>query len=523
MQLFLTLVLCWMSFMGLSQDYDISWGELKRKQGSMVYLLPNKKDQFYALRWAGKRVLGSYRVSRHKNLEMEESLRLKLLVEESIANFEGARIFNDELVVFLSDKKDGRDIFYMQRYSESLEKIGGDSRLASYELDRKKGKGVFDIRISSNGEYLGVIWEITSKKNGKHTYGFCIYDQQFEVVNEGEYLLPYEAKYSRIHDHHISNTGDYFLCLTEYAKSKEKSILKSELNYKSLHVYHISDAEGWQDLEVDLNGKRIVAMSMFSDTNNIFTITGIYGEMNVSGVSGVFYRKTDLKDGKTIKEGFRKFEEQFITQDWSERDKKRALRLKEKGKEEPNLYNYRMRDVTFLEDGSIVGAMEQYYVQVRSSTDGRSSQTSNIYYYYYNDIISYRINVEGEFEWVQKVKKYQVSINDGGPYSSFESFIDDGKIYYIFNDNTRNYDLDGNFIDKGKVHTANYGRKRNVVAIAGVDINTGEKTRKALFDRSETNTLAVPKLCQVNYSNGQMLIYSVSGRKERIGVLKFKE
>jgi hypothetical protein len=523
MRLLLAAILCGISFVGISQDYEVSWGELQRKQGSMIYLLPNEADEFYALRWSGKRVLGSYRISHHKDLVMDETIRLKLQVEQSIANFEGARVFNDELVVFLSDKKEGLDIFYMQRYSEGLEKTGEEVRLASYKLDRKKGKGLFDIRISSNGEFLGVVWEIIGRKNGKHTYGFAIYDKKFNVVNEGEYMLPFEAKYSKIHEHHISNKGDYFLCVTEYAKPAEKLRLNKDLDYKSLHIYHISDADGWQDLEVDLDGKRIVAMAMSSDTNNVFTITGIYGEVKTSGVSGVFYRKADLKDGTTLSEGFRKFDEAFITQDWSARDKKRAIRLQERGKEEPNLYNYKMRDVTFLEDGSIVGAMEQYYVQVRASTDGRSSQTSNVYYYYYNDIISYKINPNGEFDWVQKVKKYQVSINDGGPYSSFESFIDNGKIYYIFNDNAKNYDAEGDFIDSSRVYTANYGRKRNVVAIAELDMETGEKSRKTFFDRSQTNTLAVPKLFEVNYKNNQMLIYSVSGRKERIGVLKFKK
>ena len=238
-------------------------------------------------------------------------------------------------------------------------------------------------------------------------------------------------------------------------------------------------------------------------------------------MAGVFYQKLNLDTEKVIQEGFKEFEEEFITQGWSERSLRRAERRKKQGKGDPELYSYTMRDVTFLDDGSIIGTMEQYYVQVRSNSDGRVDQSSNMYYYYYNDIIAFKVGEDGGFDWHKKIKKYQVSTNDGGYYSSYERFIDDGKMYMIFNDNNLNYDESGNFSDELKFKASTLSKKKNTVALVEMDLETGEFTRKMFFDRSELGAIAVPKLFNVDYNTGELLVYAVKGCKEKFGIIRF--
>ncbi len=515
------LLLCAPLWLG-AQSYSVDWSEMQPSKGRLVYLLPRKSDEFFALRWTGGEVFGNYQVSRHKDLKMINSGRIKLIAEESVANFEGARVIGDKFVVFLSDRKDGKNFFFMQEYSDDLKPVGEVVRLASYDLERGRTKGWFDIKLSENGKFFGVVWEIPGRKEERDLYGFKVYDTNLSLINDGEYPLPFDPKLSVIHSHHISNTGDYFLALTEYWEDEKRVLLRNRLNYKALHIYHIAE-DGLQDYTLDLEGKRVEAMAMTSDDNNIFTITGIYGEMKQEGVSGVFHQRVDLNSEEKLDEGFKEFDETFITEDWSDRDKRRQERREERGRAEPRLYNYKMREATILDDGSIVGTMEQYYVQVQNFSDARSGQTSSTYYYYYNDIIVYRINPDGEFDWVEKIRKFQLSTNDGGPFSSYESFIDDGKVYFIFNDNVRNYSEEGVFTDPDHLQTANYGRRKNVVAIAEIDMATGEKKRRTFFDRSEIDALAVPKLFDVDYNNGEMILYSIWGRKERIGRLRFND
>jgi len=505
-----------------AQTYSIEWSEMERSKGKLIYLLPNKVNEFFALRWTGGRLLGSYQVSKHENLKLTGSGRIRLIAEESMANFEGARIIGGKFVVFLSDRREGENHFYMQKYDDALKPVGEPIKLASYSLDRKRAKGWFEVKLSANKKYFGVVWEVPGRKEERDLYGFKIYDNELNLINDGEYPLPFDPDLSVIHSHHISNSGDYFLALTEYQEGEKRTFLRNRLNYKALHIYHITD-DGLQDYKLDLEGKRVEAMAMTSDDKGVFTITGIYGKMKESGVSGVFHQRVDLNTEQKLDEGFKEFTEEFIVQGWTDRERKRQERREDRGKEDAQLYNYKMREATILDDGSIVGTMEQYYIQVRTYTDTRSGQSSSTYYYYYNDIIAYKINAEGDFDWVEKVRKYQVSTNDGGPFSSYESFIDNGKVYFIFNDNVRNYNEDGVFSDNDRLYTANYGRRKNAVALAEIDMETGEKERRTFFDRTEIDALAVPKLFDVNYSTGEMILYSIWGRKEKIGVLRFKK
>lgn len=515
-------ILCCLVGTTYAQSYSIKWNELSPKQGSLIYFLPNEVNDFYALRWVGGSVLGNYQVSKHEDLKSVKKGRIKLVAEKSMANFEGARVIDNQFIVFLSDKSEGQNHFYMQKYDEELKPLDEPNKLASYSLANGGKKGWFDIKQSSNKDFFAVIWEIPGRSQDRDIYGFKVFDKALNLVNEGEYPLPFKANLSVIHEHHISNHGDYFLALTEYKERDQTTILRKELDFKALHIYQINN-DGLQDFTIDVSGRRVEAMAISSDDNNIFTITGIYGDVDEGGVKGVFFQRLDMKSGEKIDDGFEEFGKEFITQGWSNRDLKRAERREERGKGEPQLYHYNLKEITILEDGSIVGTMEQYYMQVRSTYDARSGQSSNTYFYYYNDIIAYKINPEGEFDWVKKIMKNQVSTNDNGPFSSYECFVDGGKVSFIFNDNVRNYDLNGEYIEVDNVYSATYSKRNNVVALASIDLENGNIDRRTFFDRNEIDAIAVPKLFNVNYSTGQMLLYSVWGRKERIGVLELKK
>jgi hypothetical protein len=77
--------------------------------------------------------------------------------------------------------------------------------------------------------------------------------------------------------------------------------------------------------------------------------------------------------------------------------------------------------------------------------------------------------------------------------------------------------------ENGSVYAANYGKKKNVVAIVELDIDGGEMTRKTFFDRKEITAIAVPKQFNIDYNTKEMLVYAVYGKKEKFGILKFND
>ena len=137
-------------FSTFGQNYSIEWGELQRANGRMLYMLPNGEDEFYALRWSGGRLIGNYQVSKHNDLKAVGKGRIKLQAAQSVANFEGLRVIDGNIICFLSDVKEGKNTFYMQKYSKELIPEGGAVELSSYSIEKWMKRGWFDIRMCSS-------------------------------------------------------------------------------------------------------------------------------------------------------------------------------------------------------------------------------------------------------------------------------------------------------------------------------------------------------------------------------------
>lgn len=503
-----------------AQDFQLEWGEMVPKKGVLLQVLPKQTNEFYTLRWAGGRLFGHYTVSTYEGLKAGKQGNIRMYAENSMANFEGVETIGGNFVVFLSDKKDGKNHFYMQAYDAELAPKGDAKVLASYDLSGGGSKGWFQFRRSPDNNYMGVIWEIPGKATTRDKYGFVVYDSTMTIVNEGEYPLPFASKDVEIFSHHIASNGDYFMAIAEYDPDDKGGLFRNKSNYKALHIYHISP-DGLQDFTMDIHGRRVNALAMTSDENKIFTITGTYSSQDGKGETGVFYQRINFENDQVLSEGFRPFEKDFIMEGWSDRDVRRAEKREDDGKGQPQMSNFVMREAVILSDGSMVGTMEQYFIQTRTYSDARTGQLSTTYYYYYNDIIVFKINPEGEFDFLEKIRKYQVSTNDGGPFSSYEVFLKDSSMYFIFNDNVDNYDENGSFTNPERIHVTSYTKRKNVVALVEIDMRSGTQNRTTFFDRNEVNTLAVPKLFKVNREDHEVLIYTILGRKEKFGKLNY--
>lgn len=501
----------------------IVWGELDKSSGRLISVIPDDQG-FYAFRRSGGVLFGKFEASYHKGLEQVQEGDLKLRAPNgSPASFEAATMVGDHFVMFVSDRQEGENKFFMQEYDNSIEPIGTGEELVSYELEskRRRFQGSFNLYQSQNENYFAVVWTIPGKREEHATYGFKVFNAELEEVNSGEYEVPFMDKFSSINGFYLSDFGDLFVTITEYEESDEKRIFRNYSNYVSVHIYHLKEGE-IEEMEIDLDGKRVEAMSFNSDNDRIFVITGIYGEKGKSGVKGLFYMKADFKEQEILVDGFEEFGEDFITSDWSDRAKKKQARKKAKGKgSEPTLYSYVMREVHALEDGGIVGTMEQYYIRVVTTTNSQG-QTTTTYYYYYNDIVAYKVGSDGGFDWLTKINKYQVSTNDGGYYSSYARYVDDGKMCLFFNDNSDNYnETSGDYNGDLTPKSARLSKKKNTVAICEIDLETGDVDRRMYFDRTELGAIVVPKLFHVDYKKQEMLIYAIKGRKEKFGKLEF--
>lgn len=505
---------------GFGQNATIKWGKLEGRSGQLIEMMPFHSQDFYTLRWKGTNVFGGYYLSRFEDLEELKSKRISIAVNQNIANFEHVIIVDEHPAVILTNIRDGRESIYLQPYGYNLEPMGEAILLAEYEIPKGMSKYPIKVIQSKDKNYFAVLWLLVGKKKENDVYGYAIFDKKFKPIDKGEYEVPIESRYSQITDHLLSNTGHYFFTVKEFTKNENRGYGQPDLIYKAMHIFQASNEDGLEKYTMNVQGRRIEAMSINTDDSSKFVITGVYGPNEFRGVQGIFFMDLDFKNQRVIREGFQEFGKDFITEDWSEKEINRIEKLEAKGKDEPALYNYQMREAQILPDGSLIGIMEQSYVVVRSFSDVRSMVTFS-YTYYFNDIIVFRINEAGTFQWIEKVKKSQVSTNDGGPYSSFASIIDGSTVRLIFNDNIDNYNEEGNYI-ANRAYPSRFNIKHNAVAMTEIDIATGQQKRYTLFGRKDTKTVAVPRQFKIDLNTKEMLLFSEYNGKELYGIMKFE-
>jgi hypothetical protein len=507
----------------ISQEFPISWGNLERSNGSLIEILPRTNTDFYTLRWSGGRTFGSYRITNHENLSFIQTQRIKQVAENGIANFENAYYFGGKLYVFLSDKKSGEMSLYYQIYDSELKPSGDSELIATYNNNKLNAKPNFKILQSWNREFIGVVWEIPGKRTTSDIYGYKVFNNTMNSIQSGEYVIPFDGNLTSINENHISNQGDYYLSLTEHLRPNDRFMGRASDNFKAIHVYKIRNNE-LKEFQVDLDGKRVDDITLSSNDSSFFTLSGIYGSGNLSGIEGIFIVRIDSKNDSVVSRGMVPFSRDLVFQNLNERQRDKAEQRLLNRNSEPQLYNYRLRDTYTQPDGSVLGSIEQYYVHRRVTYDNRTGVSSTIYYYYYDDIIAFKIGKSGQFEWQKMIPKSQVSINDGGPFSSYTTFMNDKKMYFIFNDNLKNYNEDGSFslnMNSNSIYSLNLSKRRNAAAIASIDIETGEITRNTLFTRKELNSIVIPKMFKINLLTHELLMYAILGGKERFGILNF--
>lgn len=523
---FLAYFICVLLLLELSSSFawtqehfpdNIVWGPSERTSSLASYIIPKDGSNFYTVKASKRRLISSTLfINEYKNLKKVRSGKIQTKVNKSFANFEGARYISGSIYIFLSDRGKDENFLYMQRYSEDLVPIGNAVLLGQYQLDRKRYKGDFQIILSKDKSHFAAIWTIPGKKEEKDGYGYKVFTKGMEEVNSGNYTLPFEGEMTSVKRTHLSNSGDYFLAVFEYEEG-EKKLLKTAINHKAIHLYHVA-TDDFREYTIQLNDLRLDQVVLNSNDSGVFVMTGLYGDERSSNNKGLLYFALDYEKNEIIDQDFKPFDVSFITEGWSDSQIEKAEGRQENGKGAPELYNYYMRNIEILPNGEYVGTMEQYYLIESSVSDPRTGSMQTTYTYHYNNIICFKLSVNGEFEWIRKIKKSQVSKDDGGYYSSFLQILDDGKLFLMFNDTWKNYDEEGDYA--GTANNSSKKKKRNVVALITVDLDAGDIKRQPYFSRKEMDAVIVPKRSVVDVNNGDVLIFAVGSNRERFGWVK---
>ncbi len=505
-----------------TEDYELIWGEEEKasRRETLSDIVGSDETGIYALKLrVGFYNLGQTLTLEHYDPQMNLTKSREIDLNKQIKGmgYEFIVDFNNKLYLFTSkhDNRSGRKILYYQQILKTSLNIDGNL-IKVAEVDRRglsqRHSGLFGVERSQDDSKLLIYYQQPKGKGGSDEFGFVVFDQSFKKLWDKRTKLPYDDEIFEVEDFEISNEGDVYL-LGIVFKDKKKVKRKGEPNYQYRVLGYTDEGDRYEEYPVENEGYFFTDMQMEVTKEQNIICAGFYSEKGTFSIKGSYFIKLDAQTKSVLSEDFKQFDLDFITQNLTNAQVKKA----KKGKK-TELYSYRLDDIVIREDGGAVLVGEQFFVNTFTTTTRDANgftQTVTTSYYHYDDIIVVNINPDGTIEWAEKIAKRQSTTNDGGFFSSYALGVVGSRLYFVFNDNGEN------LIYNGTGKPAYFDGYRNGI-VSLVEVNgLGQQKRSALFRSREVDVLTRPKVCE-QVSKNELVIFGQRKKTHRFAKILFK-
>ncbi|HCT29916.1 MAG TPA: hypothetical protein DIW31_04120 [Bacteroidales bacterium] len=513
-----------------TEKYDIKWGneiEASRRQ-TLSGIIGSDQSGFYALKTKHGMFFGlSTELTIEKydnNANLLKSVELTLTDEPKKRSYEDIIKVNDKYYLFTSftDSKTKLNSLYVQTIDmASLTPNNDKKKVADFDYSEsswKRNRGDFLTTTSKDDSKVLAFYKLPFDRGEKKRIGFSVLDNSMNKIWSRDLALPYNDELCDIERIRVDNEGKVYVQCTVY-KEKRRAKRHGEPNYEYVLLCYKNGSEKPDDYKISLQGKFLADMQFSVRNSKDIICAGFYSEKGTFSIKGAFYLTIDGSSKEIIKQSYKEFSIDALVENLTERQKKKVERKLEKGKE-VELYEYDLDNIIMREDGGALLYGEQYFVNAVTTTQtGPNGVITTItnYYYNYNDIIIVSVNPGGDIEWVTKIPKRQVTVNDNGFYSSYYNFLRNDKIYFLFNDNPQNLLEKTNDSKKYKNFS---GGKNSVVVLAELDYN-GNYTKDALFKSADAEVIIRPKVCS-EISKDEVVIFGQRRKTQRFAKIIFR-
>ena len=515
--LFFACLFAFSSFLN-AQELNWQWGELQRNKGQLLSILADQNQEFSTIHATNQLGGSGFQLTQFEQLNPTNGTKVKPVTPEGFGYYVQTLRGHQQHLVFIADRN-SKEMKLFVKVLDAEFNVREESEILQYIDTRPNALPEFHVLQAPNRDFFVAYYQIPGKRNGTDTYGYKIFNHDLQVIHSGEYSLPYDANLSSIEDYFLTDNGEFFIGIIELSAIENQGI-RIRKAFKNLHVYQLN-SEGLKDYTFELEGKRISNFIMNSQNPDRITLFGIYSNSEWDGMQdGFFSAQLNLETDSAMAVGFLPFSTEIMLSEHRATEQMRIQRRLERRNDDPQLSRYDVRDIFTLPDGSFVGSIEKYYVYTNTNFNNQTGQRMTTNYYYYNDIVAFCIDTNGQLRWEQRIPKIQVSINDYGPYSSYASFIDGSTLHFIFNDSKSNYDESGVFKNQTQdVASFSLSRQRNVGAWVQIDLNNGNMTRQISHERANENILLVPKAFEFDRKNIGLYTYGILGPQEKFGYI----
>jgi len=509
-----------------STKVKITWGDEQalNKKTRFEDIIGSDGDGTYVAKrtYKGKKpiIIEKY----NNNMKLLESVPISMGEKKKERTYQYATQIDGELVMFsaLLDKKAKVNLLFAQTINKKTLKPSSKlTRVGAIDFDgkSKRNSGSFSYHISGDDRRILIYYNLPYEKNANEKLSYHIFDKDLNLLWEKNITLPYEADLFRVVDYQIQENGDLYM-LSKIFQDKAKNRKKGKPNYHYQIIAYTNKGDDKKEYPIILEDKFLSEMKIAINDKGDIICGGFYSDNSSNSLNGSYFLKIDGANKQIVSKSFQEFGIDFITQNMTDKQKKKTKKREGKGKD-VELFSYDLDNIVLREDGGAVLVGEQYFVRVVTTYDSNGNPRTT-YHYYYNDIIVISINPKGDIEWTEKIAKRQHTVNDDGYFSSYALMITDDKMNFIFNDNVKNLATSKMTKGKAKGQLYDFTRKLKTSVAVLVQLDSdGRQVKEALFNAKEAELLIRPKVAE-HISNNELVFYGQKRKTERFGKLTFK-
>lgn len=498
------------------------------KRSYVIGMFGYDETGYYTLRYEKKKML-----IEHLNASMvvDRSVEApKPVMDKAKLGYTSAMQLGDQIFFFYSrfDSHAKTNTLYYQEIDKSTFLAKGDlKQVAQATFESRRSfmqtaafSSPFSIVASEDHTHAMIVTRNQTEGDAGKTIEMklTVFKEGMEVEWEQNLQTEYDAELFSVTNIRLDDNGDVSIMGIEYTeKLTEKQVRRSgKPNYKHHLLRYTEKGNKFLNLPVELSGKFITDLRIETAPSGDIIVAGFYSETGTTSIKGAFYMSIDHNTESVKVQNFSEFESEFITQNLTDREEKKAKKKEDKG-EELEMNQYDMRRLIIKADGGATLIAEQFifYTTTYTTYSNGKAQTYTSYNYLYNDIVVASFDNQGSLLWKNKIAKRQHTQNDGGMYSSYAMAVVGDKLFFIFNDNPKNL-----FLPEGEAPYNFSASKDLAVMLVEVD-NSGKVAKELLFTTERGDALVRPSLAEQT-GDKEMILFSQRTKIFQYSKLTFK-
>ena len=359
-------------------------------------------------------------------------------------------------------------------------------------------KNGFSTTLLFNPEKTGFIISTHHIKGKTNQHTIHLFDTNLNKKWEHDFSAEVEEKNYGFEQVAFSNNlEETYIIGKAYFKKKRFQVDERKFQYELIKISGgISNTQSFDD-----PGKFSEGLYPIVKGNELLCV-GFYADRKDNRYNGVSYFNINPYSLAITSKKYHPFSQQFM-EDKFGRDEDKVVK------------NLVFKSVAITKEDAILFNAEEYFVTNSLQVTG-AGQRMKVERFHHNDIVSAKLDSNGDLLWTRNINKAEVTQGDGA-YASYSSYNKDGNTYFFICTSSENPQL---INGERLIFKQGLSRNRNVFLIS-LDKSGVLDYEKVIGDEEARLPLMVSKPL-IDTVGDQLLFYAKRGNKKQLVEVVFE-